>query len=158
MAAPTPTPRGTPTGIPLRDGYQALITFAASATICFWEKSVTPPGIDGGEPVDATTMHNVTWRVRRPRYLKTLTPMTTRVAYDPALYDDILSLCNVETTVTVSFTDGSTLAFYGFLQKFEPGEMVEGTQPEGSITIIPTNWDPVNAVEAAPVMTEVAGT
>lgn len=158
MAAPTPTARGTPSGIKLKDGYQSLITFAASTTISLWEKTVTPPGLDGGEPVVQTTMHNTQWRTMAPRALITMTPHTFTAAYDPAVYSSILSLLNVETTVTVTFKDGSTLAFYGFLQKFEPAAMSEGTQPEATVTICPTNFDYVNKVEAAPVLTSVSGT
>jgi hypothetical protein len=150
MAAPTPTARGTPSGIKLKDGYQSLITFAASTTISLWEKTVQPPGLDGGDPVVQRTM--------APRALITMTPHTFTAAYDPAVYSSILSLLNVETTVTVTFKDGSTLAFYGFLQKFEPAAMSEGTQPEATVTICPTNFDYVNKVEAAPVLTSVSGT
>lgn len=158
MAAPTPTARGTPSGIKLKDGYQSLVTFAANPTISLWEKAVTPPGLDGGEPVVQTTMHNTQWRTMAPRALITMTPHQFMGAYDPAIYTSILTLINVETTVTVTFKDGSTLAFYGFLQKFEPAQLQEGTQPEAAITIVPTNFDYVNKVEAAPVLTSVAGT
>lgn len=158
MAAPTPTVRGTPSGIKLKDGFRTKITFATDDNIEFWEKSVKPPGIDGGDSIPQTTMHNVDWRTMSPRQLKTLTESTTTVAYDPLLYTSILALVNVETTVTVTFPDGSTLAFYGFLQKFEPGDLKEGEQPEATVTITPTNFDPTNHVEAAPVLTNVAGT
>lgn len=158
MAAPVATVRQTPAGIKLKDGFRSLITFALDPDISFWEKTVTPPGIDGGDSIEQTTMHNVDWRTMAPRSLKTLTDSSTKVAYDPALYTQILSLINAETTVTVRFADGSTLAYYGYLKSFEPDEMSEGTQPEATINIVPTNFDPVNKVEAAPVLTSVAGT
>lgn len=158
MAAPTPTARGTPSGIKLRNGFRTLITFATNPTIEFWEMSVKPPGIDGGEAIEQTTMHNVTWRTKTSRSLKTLTDASSNVEYDPLLYTSILALINVETTVTVTFPDGTTLAFFGFLQKFEPGELKEGDPPTAGITIIPTNYDPTGHVEAAPVLTNVSGT
>ncbi len=40
----------------LDDGYQTLIEFAENPAIKLWEKSVTPPGIDGGDAIDTTTM------------------------------------------------------------------------------------------------------
>lgn len=158
MAAPTPTTRVTPGGIKLKDGYRALVTFATDTDFSIWEKSVTPPGLDGGEPIEQTTMWNDQLRTFSPRALITMMPHSFVGAYDPALYTQALSLINVETTITVRFKDGSTLAFYGFLQKFEPQELTEGSQPLAAVTVVPTNYDHVNNVEAAPVLTSVAGT
>lgn len=158
MSAPVATPRGTPSGIKLDDGFRTLVTFAANATIGFWEKSVTPPGLDGGDAVDTSTMHNVTYRTMSPRHLKTMTEFTMTAAYDPLLFTTALSLINVKTTVTVTFPDGSTLAFYGFLKGFEPGELVEGTQPEVTLTVVPTNQDPTTGAEEAAVLVNAVGT
>lgn len=159
MAAPAATVRTTPpAGIPLQDGYQALITLALDADIEFHEKTVTPPGMDGGDTVETTTMHNSTWRTFAPRELKTLQEVSTTVAYDPEVYVSVLAAINRRDTITVLFGDGSTLAFYGYLRTFEPAEVVEGTQPEANIVIQPTNWDHVNSVEADPVLVSVPGT
>jgi len=158
MTAPSATARQTPAGIKLDDGHQTLITFEADPDIELWEKSVTPPGIDGGDGVDTTTMHNTTYRTMSPRSLFTLTPMTTTMAYDPVFYTRALDLINVETTVTITFPDGSTLSFYGFLKSFEPGELAEGAQPTASVSIVPTNQDPTTGEEEAPVLVNVPGT
>ena len=159
MAAPTPTERATPAGIPLPDGHSTLITFAADTDIEFWEKTVTPPGLDGGDPVETHTMHNTVFRTMAPRTLITMTEASCTVTYDPVVYDRVIAIINVETTITVTFADGSTLAFFGYLRVFAPGECVEGSQPDATITIQPTNRDAVTPfAEEAPVMTEVAGT
>lgn len=158
MAAPVATARGTPSGIKLDDGYQTLVTIGTDATASFWEKTVNPPGLDGGDAIDTTTMHNTTYRTFAPRQLITMTEMSCKGAYDPNVYTTFLSLINVETTITVTFPDGSTLAFYGFLRNFEPDELSEGTQPEATFTIQPTNQDPTTGVEEAAVFTNVAGT
>lgn len=160
MAAPVAMDMDTriPAGIKLDDGYETLIGFASHPTVRFWEKTVKPPGIDGGDAIETTTMFNVNLRTSAARKLKTLTEATFTAAYDPKVYDEILSLTNRETTVTVLFSDGSTLAFFGFLRLFEPQDCAEGAQPEANITIHPTNVDPVNHVEADPVLVEVAGT
>ena len=162
---PTAAPAAhAPSGIHLDDGYQTLITFAANNTIAFWEKSVKPPGMDGGDPIDTTTMHNDTWRTKAPRALVSMTDLTIRAAYDPVLYDgalvagSVLSLLNVKTTVTVLFPDGTTLAFYGFLKNFEPGDHQEGAQPEATITVVVTNQDPSDGSEQDPVLDNAAGT
>jgi hypothetical protein len=142
----------------LKDGYQTLITFAADTTVNLWEKTVKPPGIDGGDAIEQTTMRNTALRQMAARSLKTLTNSESTCAYDPEVYSSILALINVETTVTVLFPNGDTLAFYGYLQKFEPQEHKEGEQPEAQITVIPTNTDPSDYSEAAPVYTAYAGT
>jgi hypothetical protein len=103
-------------------------------------------------------MHNDTYRTMGPRRLKTLTEFEMTAAYDPSLFTAALALINVKTTVTVTFPDGSTLAFYGFLQKIEFSELVEGEQPECTITVVPTNQDPTTGAEEAAVLTSVAGT
>ncbi len=158
MAAPTPTARGTPAGIHLEDGYQTLVTFSANTTISFWEKTVTPPGMDGGDAIEQSTMHNVRWRTFAARSLITLTEGKVKAAYDPNLYNQLLTNLNQPGTFTITFPDGSTLAFFGYLRMAQQAELVEGTQPEIDITIQPTNFDPVGKVEADPVLTSVAGT
>lgn len=158
MAAPATTARVAPTGIRLDDGYSTKIAFARDSNIQFWEKTVQPPSVDGGDAIDTTTMHNATYRTMAARSLITLGESKCTVAYDPDVYNAIIQLVNQEGAITVSFPDGSTLSFFGFLSKFEPGDLAEGEQPEADVTIIPTNWDPVNRVEAAPVLTSVAGT
>lgn len=158
MTAPAATPRVDPTGIKLDDGYSTVVTIALDPDIAFWEKTVTPPGIDIGDAIDTTTMHNDAWRTKAPRHLKDLTEMTITAAYDPNMFSLALAVCGVPTTITVTFPDGTTYAFYGYFKSFIPQEMSEGEQPEAEITIVPTNYDPVARVEAAPTLTNVSGT
>ncbi len=158
MAAPATTARVIPPGIKLLDGFSTVIAFAVDANINLWEIGVTPPGIDGGDAIEVTNMHNITWRTFEPRSLYTLSESSFTSFYDPEVYVSILLLVNVRGSVTTHFPDGSTLDYYGYLRVFEPQEIVEGDTPQANVTIQPTNWDPVNNVEAAPVMTEVAGT
>jgi len=159
MTAPTASTRLTPTGIKLPDGYQSLITFSRDRDVSFWEKTVKPPGLDGGDAIDTTTMHNVLYRTFTSRSLQTMTDAATTVAYDPAVFSQILTnLVNQPGVVTVAYPDGSTLAFYGYLRSFEPNELSEGAQPEASVTITCTNQDPVTGAEEAAVLTSVAGT
>ncbi len=157
MAAPTPTARGTPGGIKLRDGFSSKITFATAPTVALWEKTVKPPGMDGGDSVPQTTMHNTVYKTKAPQQLKELTDSEFTAAYDPICYTTLLSLINVLTVITVAFPDGSSLAFFGYLQKFIPGELKMGEQPEAQCTIVATNMD-TSVAEQSPVETDVAGT
>ena len=158
MAAPTVTARQVPVGIPYKDGFPTTIAFALDPDISFWEISVTPPAIEGGDPIDQTTMHNTTWRTQAPRSLASLEELSLTVAYDERCYDQILAILNENGAITVHFPDGATLAFYGYLKRFEPQENQEGERPTANITITPTNWDPDNNVEEGPVLTAAAGT
>lgn len=158
MAAPSPATRVDPVGIKLKDGYRTLITLSADTDVSFWEKSVKPPAYDGGDPIDQTTMHNDTVRTKAPRSLIDIGVVSGRAAFDPAVKTQILALLNVETTVTIRYSDGSTEACYGYLRLFDTQEMVEGTQPEANFEIVVTNWDPTNKVEAVPAIASVAGT
>lgn len=153
---PTPTARGALTGYKMPDGYQSYVTFASNPTITLWEKAVKPPGIDGGEPIDTTTMHNIKWRTFSPRSLLKLDPITFTCAYDPdAVWNSttgVVHLCDLKNdTITVLYPEGSTVCFYGFLQKFEPAELKEGEFPEATATIMPTNWDNAGQSEQGPV-------
>lgn len=158
MADPATTARVTPLGIPLKDGHSTKIAFEDDPDISFWEKTVSPPGIDGGDPIDFSSMHNLVYTTFTSRALVTLTECTTTVFYDPDMYDEALNLVNVEGSITIHFPDLSTLDFWGYMRSFIPDALEEGSPAEATIVIQPTNWDPVNNVEASPVMTEVAGT
>lgn len=157
MAAPSATTRDDPVGIKLENGYRSLITFAADPDVSLWEMEVGHAGLDGGDPIDTSTMHNDTWRTKSPRALIDSSPFTCRFAFDPAVKSQLVSLVNVRTTVTVRFRDGSTEAQYGYLQTTEFDPMVEGEMPTGTATICPTNWDPTNFAEEGPVLTSVSG-
>lgn len=137
----------------LTDGFPTTVSFQLFPAAVFKEKTVTPPGVDGGGENDTTTMRNTAWRTKQPKKLLTLTEMTTTVAYDPALYPQIVnSLVNQNGVINVVFSDGSLLEFWGFLDKFKPNAIKEGEQPTADITIIPTNQDNDN-VEQPPVFT-----
>jgi hypothetical protein len=123
-----------------------------------WEISVKPPGVDGGDPIDFNSMHNVAWRLQRARRLKTLMPISFKFGYNPNFYDDLIAQVNAETSVTVTFPQHMAVAAYGWLQKAEFDDLEEGKPATGTGTVVFSNWDPVNNVEAGPVTTEAAGT
>lgn len=157
MAAPAATVRQAPAGLMMEDGFPTKYTFERFPAVSFAEKSCQPPGIDGGDAIETKTMHNVTWETMAPRQLMKLTEGKITAAYDPAVLSTIVQMINVNDVISVTFPDGTTWAFWGFLQKFEPSDMSEGEHPEADITIVPTNRDNDGA-EQGPVIVEVAGT
>ncbi len=158
MAVPVTTPRVAPVGVRLSDGFSTKIAFAQDDDVSFWELTVQPLGLSGGDAIEITTMHNVTYRTMAPRSLITATPITLTVAYDPFVYDQIIALLNVDGDITITFPDTDTLDFFGYLQEFTPSENEEGTMPQASITIQPTNFDPADGSEQGPVLTATTGT
>lgn len=158
MAAPVPTPRTVPSGWKMKEGYQAVVTFSNKPAVQLWEKEVTPTGWDGGDPIDTTTQFNTRYRTKAPPALVDLTEAQYTCGYDPDVYNDINGLIGVEQTVTIRFPDRSTICFYGYMRSFKPSGLKEKTFPEATVVIIPTNYDPVNNVEAGPVFTAAAGT
>ena len=158
MGVPTTTARIAPVGVKIDDGFSTLIAFAADADVSLWEKTVKPPGIDGGDAIETTTMHNTTWRTMAARALKTLTESGLTCAYDPVVIDQINALINVEGAITVHMPNGDTLDFFGYLKSFEIQDHVEGEQPEAQVVIIPTNVDPSDGSEASPNYKTAAGT
>jgi len=137
------------------DGHSTTIAFSASASgieLYMSEKEVTPPGMSMGGENDTTTMRNTTWRTKAPKQLKTLTPCTVSVAFDPEIYDEMADLSGTNQLITITFPDDSTLAFWGWIDEFTFGNIVEGEQPTADVTIIPSNQNG-SQVETAPVYT-----
>lgn len=151
MSAPSYTPRVTPPYAKMEDGYKALVTFAADPDVALWEIDAQTPGIDGGDPIPQSTMHNGTFHTDAPRSLIRLTPITFTAQYSWVSLSQVLSLVNVRTTISVSFSTGNYVAFYGYLQSFMPDNLAEGERPQGTATVMPTNTDPSSGAEEGPV-------
>lgn len=137
----------------LDDGHSTTMYFSnapSGVTLYFREVDLTPPGIDAGGPNDVTTMRNVTWRSMKPKKLLTLTPFTATCKYDPAVYNQILTMIRTNTTVVITFPDDSTLRFQGFIDKFTPNALVEGEMGTAVVTVAPSNEDD-DGNEVAPV-------
>lgn len=140
------------------DGHPTTVTFSAGSsgvvlTALLEEKEVTPPGVDGGGANDTSTMRNVTWRTKAPKSLRTLTDSSFVAAYDPAVIDEIVAMCNVNQSIIITFPDDSTITFWGWIDSFLPGAMVEGVQPTAEVTIVPSNQD-ASGAEIAPVYSD----
>lgn len=131
------------------DGFSTLITFEDDSSVQLWEKEVTPPGMSGGGPNDTTTMRNTAWRTLSPKNLKSLTPCNIVAAYDPAVYDEIITMMNANQLITVTFPDNSNIAFWGWIDEFTPNASVEGVQPTATIVLQPSNQND-SGVETAP--------
>lgn len=158
MAAPTVTNRTAPVGIPLVEGYQILLAMSQDPDISIWEKTIKLPGVDMGDAIDITTQHNTAWITKLSGKLAELTEFTVVGSFDPDAYNQLIAIKGVNGAMTIHLPDGSTISFFAYVKSAEGPEGKRREQPDMTVTIQPTNFDPVNRVEAAPVITSVAGT
>lgn len=135
------------------DGFSTRIGFSADSDVQMAEKEVTPPGVSGGGAIDVTTMLNTSFRTMSPKQLQTLSDASFEAAYDPAFYDEILAMVNINQTITVTFPDAGTLVFRGWIDEFAPNRVVEGEQPTAEVTVVVSNRDPITGAETGPSFT-----
>lgn len=138
----------------LADGLMTTVAFELIPFV-IPEKDVTPPGFDGGGPIDVTTNRNVRYRSMFPKWLRTLTPLTFTGVVDPDWIPPIEAVVNVNQIVDVNFPDGFILEFFGYIDKFVPGSHKESEQPTYVFTVQPTCLDH-QGNEVVPVF--IAGT
>lgn len=142
----------------MKDGYQTLIEFSAADSGFYLrgeEQTLTPAGLDGGGPIDTTTMRNSALRTMQPKQLITTTPASIDVLWDPALYADVYAMVNTNQQLTFTFPDGSTAIFWGFINTFSPQQIQEGQPALCTIGFQPTNENN-SGVETAPSGTAFA--
>jgi len=136
------------------DGFSTTIEFSASAsgvllTTLMAEKEVTPPGISAGGENDTSSMRNTAYRTKQPKSLKTLTNSSIVVAFDSAIFDELVATVGLNQSIVITFPDASTLTFWGWIDEWTPNAQVEGEQPTAAITIICSNQNNAGA-EVAP--------
>ena len=134
----THTDRVTPVGTPFDEGFSSKITFAADPDLSFWETVVGAPGIDGGDPVPTTTMHNTAIRTKAPRQLKEHMPFQVQGKFSSGTIDQVYALINVNGWITSQWPDGTQYSYPGYLKSFTPGQAQEGNPLEGTIEVVPT--------------------
>jgi hypothetical protein len=139
----------------LKDGFGIQIAFTGyDFSLTLDPTSITPPGVDGGDPIDTVTHSNTALRTKHPRSLKEITNGSFTAAYDPNAWDTIMTAINDNTQITFTFpnTGDATFVVWGYLKSFVPGEYVEGEQPTAECEIVITNENDAGA-ETAPVHT-----
>jgi hypothetical protein len=147
----------------VHDGFRTKMTYALDPDLEVEEVEVKPFGVNGMEPIEQDSMWLVRWRIFRAQQILEATASSQIVKYDPQFKNTLIGLVNVEKSgstaqvITETFYDGSTQAYYGFLLQVEFDNLVRGQKGRATLTNQPTNWDPVNRVEAGPVFVNVSG-
>lgn len=158
MAAPATTVRGTPLGFYWPDGCVTKIAPSSHPTVSFWEKTVQPFGWDGGDPINTQTMHSGNRVTKHPRCNQEATDVNVVAAYGPNLLAVINSLVNNNQPWTITYPDGTTESFWGWLRSFQPQPFAIGEFPEAEFVIIVSNWDDDNCVMADTTVAAAGGT
>lgn len=135
----------------LEDGYRSLIAIGG-ITAQFEEISITPLSIDSGGTIDMTTMRNQRTRTAAGKKLVTYGPCELKIAYDTRVFAQLQSIAGSNRAITQTWPDGATLVWYAIVEKIEFDELTEGTRPEATLTLTPSNrTTAANPVEVAPV-------
>jgi hypothetical protein len=122
----------------MKDGFSTIIVVGAGVGgVLFKEKRVKPSGLDRGGKIDITNMRSNKRRTSWTKSLVTETDITAVVEWDPLYYNEIVALMEFDgpVPVTIEFPKGEIQDTWGSLDKFDPGEIVEGEQPTATITI-----------------------
>lgn len=122
----------------LEDGYRSLIAISG-ITAQFEEISVTPVSLDSGGTIDMTTMRNQRNRTAAGKKLITWGACVVKAIYDPRVVAQMQSIVGQNRFITQTWPDGATLTWYAIVEKIEFDELQEGTRPECSITLTPSN-------------------
>lgn len=140
----------------MMDGHATLVTFELNFNVMLWEKTVTPPGREGGGAIAVDTMRNTRYLVQHPKKLVKLSDMTITASWDPRFYTDIVTLQNILQWIIVRFPNGRDYAFHGWLDTFKPNEHRHGEMPTAEVTIIPSMmaFNPLNPLPVGPDFVE----
>lgn len=158
MANPSTTTRQTPSTNPLENGHATKVTFSRLPNFSLWEREVGMPGPDSGEPINVSTMHNVTWETFVFGALIDMTAFDVTGGWNPRCYTDVINtLLRENDSITIRMSNGATIDFWGGMTKFQPQPKKKNEFPMATATIKPTNRDNLSA-EAGPVITLVNGT
>jgi len=168
MGAPAITAPGTPEGVKVDDGFASCFAFALLPNVSLWEVETQMPGLDGGDPIDNTTHRNKKVRTKAARKLYDVGETQHTCRYNKKTFEQIkASLLNKPGAITQHFPDGvptstesglglgSSVSYFGYIQKIDPKPFKEGEPPEVEITVVTTNVDPSDGSEAVPVMNEI---
>jgi hypothetical protein len=153
MAAPAAAAKpALPAGAPMPNGFPMFIVNSKVPSALIWPVEMQPVGGDNEEPIDIVNFFNVLWRTKAPNALIDIPNMTMMVEYSSSSYNIIIGSLGLPANITMFLPDNGTIAFWGYYKSFIPQTNKEKQQPKAEITIVCTNWDPANCVEAGPVI------
>lgn len=101
-------------------------------------REVQPPDVDGGGPIEVSSMNNILVRTKVHKHLYSLGVITAHVEWDPADYPALMTPpkdLNVNLAMAIVFPDLSILTFWAWIDKFTPTSHKEGELPTAEMKI-----------------------
>jgi len=115
------------------DGYNIRISLVNQG-ITLYEKNVTPPGVEGGDPINITTNDNGDFMSFAPRSRKQRTAAQAEVTYDDTDLDALEAAVDQSDDILVVWPDDTTKLDSGWVRSVIANQTQEGEQPTANIT------------------------
>lgn len=110
--------------------------------------TITPPGWDGGDAIDTTTLSNITYKTKMAAKLIDIGNMSFTAELDPTKIH--AAPINSPATIEVDIPEVGVWTFRGHLKSITPNELTVGERATCSGEIIITNTLADGATESAP--------
>jgi len=114
------------------DGLGIRIVLVNQALV-FYEKDVTPSGLEGGDPINITTNDNTAQHTQAARTLSIPTQASATVTYDVSDEAAYFAAVDVSDDVRTDYPDDTTTLEAGWLRSFIPNQTQEGEQPTAAV-------------------------
>lgn len=118
--------------------------------------TITPPAVNGGDPIDTVTLGNTAWKTKIPQTLKDCDAMqfTAEMEHGANFMTGAMAVLNKVETITITVSGGVSWTFKGFLRSINPDEFQVGERATCSGEVVVTNstWTSAGTVdtESAP--------
>jgi len=111
-------------------------TSAFAATLL----GLTPPGAERGS-YDTSTLATSAWMTQAAADLAKAKNLKMHIEFDPTTYPPITAAAE---TITITWSDGSTWVFTGFIVDYSPTDGVSGERMEGDVEVAVSGTITVN--------------
>jgi len=120
-----------PTGVTLTFTLDSLATFE------FYYIDLTPPSVDGGDPISTTLLATTDFHTKMAPELKDIGNIQFTAEYQP---DVILTAPYGQPgNIAIYFPGQGTMTFRGYLKNFNPDSLKPGERSQGSGEFVVTN-------------------
>ncbi len=129
-------------------GTTVVITPTGGSAFTMEYITITPPGWDGGEAIDTTTLGNVKYRTKMAPTLIDIGAMSFTAEMDPAKIHD--APINLPGVIVITIPDIGTWTLQGYLKSITGDQMQVGERATCSGEIVITNTGSDGATETGP--------
>jgi hypothetical protein len=121
-------------------------------TLALKLKSIQLLGVDGGDPIDATTLANTDFMTKQPQTLKEMMDFSFTCQYFADDLTKVLTEVNKLQSLSITgINPGFSENFWGWLKSYEPRESGKGEEATASGTVVVACMD-TNGVEQSPTV------